>query len=130
MDIIVTLPQRIEWADYQRELDAVADGGGVLNYRLPGPPGTPGGGLVVSALKGTAGEDARCYLVWRRAVRGWMEIVGVRHYSRGFTCQTTGKFWPPGVYIQRSGPFHRIEPMPMRGFQGWRYAPKEWREEA
>lgn len=117
MDIVITLPQKIEWADYQRELDAVADGNGVLNYRIPGTS------FTLDTVKGN-----RCYLVWRGAVRGWMEITGVDCKGEGFTCMTTGKWWPPGVYIQRSGLFHYLaEPIFMRGFRGWRKAPEEWR---
>jgi len=111
MDIIVTLPQYIEWADYQLELDAVADWSGVLNYKVP-EPSIPAG----------FSSAERCYLLWRGAVRGWMKIVGVELKRTGFTCATSGKRWGPGVYIQRSGPFHRLaEPVFMRGFQGWRY---------
>lgn len=120
MDIVITLPQKIEWEDYQSELDDVADGSGVLNYRIPG-----------TSFTLNPGQGNRCYLVWRGKVRGWMLITGIDCKADGFTCQTTGRWWPPGVYIQRSGPFHRLKnPIPMKGFRGWRRAPDEWRKEA
>lgn len=105
-DIVITLPQEIEWADYQRELDAVADWGGVLNFKVANLPCEE----VI---------DGKCYIVWRGFVRGWMQIVGFG--ERVFTCEVTRKVWS-GKFIKRSGPFHRLEePLEMRGFQGWRY---------
>jgi hypothetical protein len=48
-----------------------------------------------------------------------MEVVGfVEDYK--FDCTTTGNNWS-GNFIQRSGPFHRIDPIPMKGFRGFRY---------
>lgn len=106
-DIVITLPRHVEWEDYQKELDAVAGWSGVLNYRLPGLPSSD-----IRARQ--------CYLVWRGFVRGWMRIIRADDH-KGFRCMTTGKWRREGFYIQRSGPFHRIDPIPMRGFRGWRY---------
>jgi len=41
-------------------------------------------------------------------------------YKKPWQCTTTGKTWPPGKYIQRSGPFHEISEVPMKGFRGIR----------
>jgi len=113
MDIVVTLPRQVSWKIYEAELDAVADWKGDLLYRVAQlPPVVP---------------HDRCYLVWRGAVRGWMSIIAARR-REGFHCAITGKWWPAGKYIIRSGPFHRIHPIPMRGFPGWwpwRGAPAE-----
>jgi hypothetical protein len=40
--------------------------------------------------------------------------------EKNFDCTTTGKAWK-GKFIERSGPFHKIEPIQMKGFQGFRY---------
>lgn len=106
-DIVVTLPAKVEWADYRKELAAVADGKQEMLFRVPTMPNVSPGD--------------RCYVVHRGAVVGWMKIVSTR---RGpFTCTTTGKSWSEGCYVARSGPWHpaggRVE---MPGFQGFRYA--------
>lgn len=105
-DWIITIPQTIKWMDYMEEVNAVEDGKMVMNYRLPHKP--------------SAQVGDRCFIVWFGRVRGWMQIVGVgpRH---GFACETTGKVWPDGWYIQRSGEFHILHPQPeMKGFRGIR----------
>lgn len=107
MDWIITLPQRVEWLDYERELAAVTDRTSVLNYRVHRAP---------KAMR----PGDRCFLVWRGRVRGWMEIVGVVEHPQGFTCQTTGVYWRPGIYIQRAGEFHLIDGPVMLGFRGVR----------
>jgi len=113
MDWIITLPRFVQWEDYQRELDAVADGDGVLSYRVSCIPK----GMVIGD---------RMFLVWRGQVRGWM---GIHWFGRrlAFKCQTTGTQWPAGYYIQRSGKFHHISNGPLiRGFQGVRrYQPNK-----
>lgn len=109
-DWIITLPQKVEWEDYARELRVVERPGKVLNYRVPHFP---------KALK--VGD--RCWLVWRGMVRGWMEIVRLEHWSTGFRCSTTNTQWPAGKYIQRAGLFHAVSGPYMRGFQGIRSFP-------
>ena len=111
MNIVITLPQHYDFGRYLAEQAEAAAVGLASNYR------------VSTAPKVRAGD--RCYLVWHGSVRGWQQINSVAIKPNGFTCQTTGKRWPPGTYIQRSGPFHRIEPIPMRGFRGWRYFEEE-----
>lgn len=103
-DIVITLPASIEWEDYQKELDAVAGGRGVLRFKVSNFPTEP--------IK-------NCYLVWRGYVRGYMWVSG--YLTGRFTCETTGKEWN-GKFIERCGPFHKLKkPIEMRGFQGWRY---------
>lgn len=104
MDIIITIPKSINWEDYQKELDAVKDGSKVMNFKVNNFPKTKPGN--------------KCYLLYNGFIRGWMEIVGLS--TDVFTCTTTGKEWN-GKFIQRSGLFHKIEPIPMKGFQGFRY---------
>ena len=103
MDWVVTIPKSVKWGDYQRELDVVADGSSLINYRTRYFP---------KEMK--VGD--RCFLVWDGQVRGWMAIVGLVDAVRPWQCMTTGKTWPPGKYIQRSGPFHKSDGPEMTGF--------------
>lgn len=106
-DWVITLPKTVEWEDYEKELDLVKNWGHVMNYRVARYP---------LDLK----HGDRCFLVWRGMVRGWMQISGFFRYPEGFMCSTTQTQWKAGNYIQRSGPFHWITPVEMRGFQGIR----------
>lgn len=103
-DIIVTLPKNIEWSDYTKELDAVRNGNEIMNFKVNAFPKTKIGN--------------KCYVLHNGAIRGWMKIVGLS--EKDFECTTTGKKWR-GKFIERSGEFHYIEPIPMKGFQGFRY---------
>jgi hypothetical protein len=60
----------------------------------------------------------RCFLVHDGRVQGWMQIMGLVDSPIPWTCTTTGRRWPAGKYIQRSGPFHRVEGPAMTGFRG------------
>ena len=103
-DIIITLPRDIKWSEYEKELAAVKDYSNVLNFKVNHFPKTEIG--------------SKCYLVHQGNILGWMEIVGLSENE--FTCEITGKKWA-GKFIQRSGPFNKIQPIPMKGFQGFRY---------
>ena len=103
-DIIVTIPKSISWQEYTKELNAVKDGSKVLNFKTANFPQTKVGN--------------KCYLIHDGEVKGWMKIVGLVEDS--FACDVTGKKWA-GKFIQRSGPFHYINPIEMKGFQGFRY---------
>jgi len=107
MDWILTIPKTTRWEDYQRELDAVADGRDRMNYRTRYFP-----------KEMQVGD--RCFLVWNGRVRGWMEVVGLVDAVKPWQCTTTGRMWPPGKYIQRSGPFHEVCGPEMTGFRGVR----------
>jgi hypothetical protein len=107
-DIIITLPAKIKWEDYQQELNAVRDKSAVLNFRVP-------------SLPKESGIGAKCYLVHRGQVVGFMLLSGLVEHQ-GFTCETSGKYWPAGKYLQRTGPFYKLAtPRPKKGFQGWHY---------
>jgi len=103
-DIIITLPKSISWDDYEKEIEAVKDGSQVMNFKVNALPKTSKGN--------------KCYIVHDGVIKGWMEIVGLS--KKDFTCSTTGREWK-GNFIERSGPFHYIDPVPMKGFQGFRY---------
>lgn len=105
MDIIITIPKKIKWVEYQKELDIVHDGSNTMKFKVPFFP------------KSTNIGD-RCYVVHNGCIRGWMEITNFMEDS--FTCTTTGRKWH-GKFIERSGQFHKIRPIAYKGFQGWRY---------
>lgn len=106
MDWISTLPKQIRWDAYEQELKAVLDGSQEMMYR-------------VRCCPKNIQEGDRWFVLWNGYVRGWMSVTGVVQIGQ-FQCTTTGKVWPPGWYIKRSGQFHHIEPIPMKGFQGYR----------
>lgn len=103
-DIIVTIPKKIKWVDYEKELEAVKDGVEVMNFKVNHFPKTK--------------EGCKCFILHDGKIKGWMEIVGLSEEK--FTCTTTGKKWS-GKFVQRSGPFNKIDEIPMKGFQGFRY---------
>lgn len=107
MDIIICIPKNIPWSEYQKELDKVANGSYVLNYRVAKKPQNLNVG-------------DRCYIVHDNILKGWMNVVGINRCF-DFTCTTTGKEWGEGWYIQRSGKFNAVEPVPMKSFRGYRY---------
>jgi len=104
-NIVITLPKKILWKQYEKELQDVKSGDKVLNFKVSNFP------------KNTKVGN-KCYLVHDSSVVGWMNIVGFE--EKEFKCETTGKKWK-GKFIQRSGTFHKIDPIKMKGFQGFRY---------
>lgn len=107
-NLIITLPAKNKWEDYSRELQAVADRSMVLNFKIPSMPKESGPG-------------ARCYLVHRGVIVGYMEIADIV-VRDGFTCDSSGKEWDAGIYVQRHGPFHFfLNPPEHRGFQSYHY---------
>lgn len=104
-DIVITILSTISWNDYQKELDTVKDYSQVMNFKVSNFP-----------TKTKVGN--KCYLCYKGEVIGWMEITGME--EKEFTCTTTGKNYK-GKFILRSGPFHKINPIKMKGFQGFRY---------
>ena len=112
-DIVITLPSKIEWEDYKKEIDAVADWKQVMNFKVPFLPKDK--------------NIDRCYVCHRGKIVGWMKVVGLVE-DTSFNCTTTGKGWC-GKFIQRSGPFHYLEhPRDFKGFQGWRYYDPDYRD--
>lgn len=102
-DIMITIPKNISWEDYEKELEAAANGE-VMNFKVQHFPKTSKGN--------------KCYIVHNGKVKGYMTISGLTEKS--FTCSTTGKEWT-GKFIERTGKFHKIEEYDMKGFQGFRY---------
>ena len=103
--LLITLPSSIKWEDYEKELKAVEDESQVMNFKVPFLPKN------IHHIK-------RVYLVHQGNIVGWQKFVGTS--DKPFKCTTTDKNWE-GKFIQRTGPFHKIEPIPCVGFQGFRY---------
>lgn len=105
MDILITIPAKIKWSDYEKELEAVKDCKQVMNFKVPSRPN-------VKAMD-------KCYLLHKGFIVGWMNIMGV--VSHSFDCTTTKKHYE-GIFVQRCGTFNYLEkPVKMKGFQGYRY---------
>ena len=111
MDIIVTTPKR-EMANAAREAEACKrDGGGEYFRRFP----------VDRAPQVLVGD--RIYYVEDGAIRGFAPIKKIHATASGMCCDTTGRRWPPGVYLFMDATTWKwIRAIPMRGFQGFRYA--------
>ena len=103
-DIIITLPSKIEWSDYEKELDAVKDESQIMNFKVPFLPKQ---------------QPDKVYLCYRGNIIGWMKCCGMIN-DKKFDCTTTGEHWE-GKFIQRTGEFHKIDPIPMKGFRGFKY---------
>lgn len=104
-DIIITIPRDTNWSTYEQEL-AKAEAGEIMNFKVHAFP------------KGCKVGD-KCYLCYKDQVVGYMHVCGLS--EEPFTCTTTGNDFE-GKFIQRSGKFHKINPIPMKGFRGFRYA--------
>lgn len=105
MDILITLPAKIKFSEYQKELNE-SEKGGVLNFK-------------VSFLPKNSKIGDKCYLIHRGYIIGYMYISGFSNKS--FICSVTAKKWT-GNFIERSGKFYKIPvPVKHKGFQGWRY---------
>jgi hypothetical protein len=106
-DICITIPKTTKWSDYQKELKTVEDWSHEMNYKIPTVPND-------------VSKGDRCYICHDGYIKGWMVITNISNRD-GFTCTTTGKNWPEGFYVSRSGPFHYLkQPIPMKGFMGYR----------
>ena len=103
--LLITLPSSIKWEDYEKELKAVEDESQVMNFKVPFLPKN------IHNIK-------RVYLVYQGNIVGWQKFVGTS--DKPFKCTTTDKNWD-GKFLQRTGPFHKIDPIPCKGFQGFRY---------
>ena len=103
-DIVITLPSKIKWSDYEKELNAVKDESQVINFKVSFLPKC---------------KPEKVYICYKGNIIGWMKCCGMID-GKSFDCTTTGEHWE-GKFIQRTGEFHKIEPIPMKGFQGFRY---------
>lgn len=117
-DIVVTWPKSRSLQSYIDELERAALEKKLILYRVGGMP-----------RRLMAGD--RCYMVHSSQVRGWVEVYDLRFPNEGQPPidPITGERMGEGAYIVRSPIWNRlVQPIPMEGFQGVRYAPKWWRE--
>lgn len=104
-DIILTIPKSFGWERFKQELSVIKSGTYIKSFKVAHLPKTE------------IGE--RCYILYNGLIRGYLIIEGFD--TTGFTCTTTGKYWKSGNFINVSGEFTTIDPIPMKGFQGFRY---------
>lgn len=118
-DLIITWPKSRPLQSYLDELAKAEKAGLVINYRVAHVPAFGFGAW--------AGRPGRCYVVHDGAVRGYNEILYVTHREEGeVTDPLTDQSWPAGNYIVRDPRWYPINPVPMAGFRGFRYATAEW----
>lgn len=103
--LLITLPSSIKWEDYEKELKTVEDESQVMNFKVP-------------ILPKDTSNIKRVYLLYKGNIVGWQKFVGTS--DKPFKCTTTDKNWD-GKFLQRTGPFHKIDPIPYVGFRGFRY---------
>jgi len=112
MDIIVTTPKSQMKAAAAEAAHAIAGGGGEYFRRFPI-------GHYPVLLK--VGD--RVWYVEAGYVRGCATVTRMERRPRGMDCDATGLHWAPGIYAFMDATSWRwIRPLPMRGFQGFRYA--------
>lgn len=115
-DIVVTWPKTRPLAAYLLELKKAAAEGLVINYRVSRLPRWPEG-VMRNWLR-----RPRCYMVYDGFVRGYCEIVDACYKPDGRVLDPhTGGFMRAGAFIVRDPEWHRVAPVPMKGFQGWRW---------
>lgn len=109
MDIIVTTPKG-EMANAAREAEDVRRAGGGMYFRR-----------FPLSQRPSVSVGERVYYVEDGYVRGFAWVHAVEE-QKGVSCGTTGRQWPPGFYVYMDATtWQWIEPIPMRGFQGFRY---------
>jgi hypothetical protein len=109
MDIVVTTPKN-QMASAAREATAcIVAGGGEYHRKL-------------HCIPQKCGKGSKVFYVEDGYIRGFAVVKGFLVYPAGFTCDTTGQVWPPGAYVVLPADSWKwIKPIPMKGFQGWRY---------
>lgn len=116
-DIILTWPKGRTLESYVTALGEAFRNDELINFR-------------VSNLPKDAYEYDRVYMVHDGHVRGynWLHSFALRGENE-VKDPITGAFWPEGKYIVRHPGWKAITPIPMKGFQGWRYADKHFKRE-
>ncbi len=113
MDIIVTTPKSQMATAAQEAADCIAAGGGEYFRRF------------AQTQKPDVGKGNRVYYVEDGYVRGFARCCRTGYMHCAIKCSTTGRRWPEGFYVfMNAKTWQWIEPIPMQGFQGFRYADK------
>ena len=115
IDIVVTWPKNRPLEEYVGTLAWAKRNGEDINYRVSQRPSWEFGALHE--------RPARCYRVHDGAVRGYTEILYVIQRDDDEVHMVgTQYFWPGGIYVVCDPTWYPLEePVPMRGFQGWRW---------
>lgn len=109
MDIIVTTPKSQIRTAAQEAADAIEAGVGQYFRRFNRPVNISPGDRVFYV------EDGY--------IRGFALVMDTTHETDGMNCDTSGRVWPPGFFvIMDAKTWKWITPIPMQGFQGFRYA--------
>jgi len=105
MDIIVTTPKK-DLENAQAETDS---GEPYWFRRLPHKP-----------VHLNIGD--RVFYLSDGCIIGFARLLNIEEKPNGMQCSTTGKIWPPGWYlIIDAYSWTDIQPIPCRGFQGFKY---------
>ena len=116
MDIIVTTPKS-EMAAAAAEAEDVKRAGGGEYFRR----------FRENAFTKPVRPDERVYYVEDGYIRGFCVVSRVILEQKARQCETTDRRWPPGLYVfMDATTWQWIRPIPMRGFQGYRYAKYKW----
>jgi len=111
MDIIVTTPKSRMKDAAAEAADCIAAGGGQYFRRFP-PHHHP---VIASGC--------RVYYVEDGYLRGFAIVSRVEQFDVAVQCSTTGQIWAPGFYVfMDARTWKWVRPIPMKGFQGFRYA--------
>lgn len=114
-DLVVTWPKNVPLASYVAAIHNAKARERVINYRVARPPDRE---VVLS----TFDPEPRLYRVHDGAVRGYTPITGILYRGKNEVERVDGEgFWPAGWYIVCAAEFTDCKPLPMKGFQGWRW---------
>lgn len=117
IDIVATWPKTRSLESYLEELEKASALGLDINFRVPSWPRWTFESLRV--------RPAYCYMVHDGAIRGYNIIKYATFYEDREVARVENDsfagFWPKGKYIVRNPKWHPVEPIAMKGFQGWRW---------
>jgi hypothetical protein len=112
-NLVITWPKRRSLESYLDGCKHAEENGLQINFRIAKPP----------ARKVTG---ARVFVVHDAYIRGFHTLIEVVERGENEVAIVNGDafagFWPAGWYLVRDPTWHPIVPIPMKGFQGWRYA--------
>ncbi len=112
-DIVVTTPKNMMETAAQEARDCIEAGGGQYFRTFRDRPRD----LEVGS---------RIFYVEDGYVRGFAVVRWILHGT--MLCRTTGKDWGVGYHVTMSAASWKwIEPIPMKGFQGFRYCDLDFR---
>lgn len=113
MHIVLTWPKSVPLQNYMAQLERADREDKSILFK-------------VSAFPAKAKVGDRCYMVHSGFVRGW-SLIEAFHDGDGPDAVRSGESWGAGKYIVRSPKWHFLQAQPqMKGFQGFRYANREW----